>query len=68
MDEKEAEKTSKEIVDIFDKTANICAESFEKWCREHKESTKEEAHERLVKEVRGAIVTANLLAMMMANK
>ena len=62
---KEAERTAKLAVDLFNKSSEICVKKFEEWAREHKNATVEEAHKTLVHFVKTAIVSSNMLVLKM---
>lgn len=59
----EAEKKAKFVVDLFNKTSEMCAKQFEDWAGKHKEASREEAHAELVKLVRASIISSNMIVM-----
>lgn len=63
QNEKEAEKKARFVVDLFDKTAELCAKQFEGWAERNKEASREDAHAELVKLVRASIISSNMIVM-----
>ena len=61
--QEEAEKKAKFVVDLFNKTSELCAKQFEEWAGKHREASREEAHAELVKLVRASIVSSNMIVM-----
>lgn len=58
--DKEAEQKAEVSLELHKRVAEQHASAFESWLNEHKDATKEEAHERLVK----TIETATMFNMM----
>ena len=62
---KEAERTAKFAIDLFNKASEICVQKFEEWARENKNATTSEAHQKLVNLVKSSIISSNMLVMKM---
>ena len=64
MTEEEAEKKAEMSMEMHKRVADQHASAFEAWLNEHKDATKEEAHERLVKTIEAATMF-NLMTLLM---
>lgn len=65
MTDKEAEQKVDKINKIHHDLAESHASAFEAWLNEHKDATKEEAHERLVHTIEVSIMFSMMSLMML---
>ena len=63
MDDKEAEQKAKMASDMHHRLAEQHASAFEAWLNEHRDATKEEAHERLVQTIEMSIMFSVMTLM-----
>lgn len=63
--DQEAEQKAKQTSEMHKKLAERHASAFEEWLNEHKDATKEEAHERLVETIEAAIMFGLMTVIMM---
>jgi len=61
--DKETEQKAERMNQLSKKLAEQHASAFEDWLKEHQDSTKDEAHERLVKTIEAAMVLYVMMFM-----
>ncbi len=64
MNEQEAEQKAKKANEMHHRLADQHASAFEAWLNEHRDATKEEAHERLVQTIEMSIMLSMMSLMM----
>lgn len=63
MNEQESEQKAEAINQLEKRLAEQHASAFEDWLKDHKDATKDEAHERLVKTIESAMMLHIMMFM-----
>ena len=61
MTEEKIKETAKQMAEMTKRIAETSADEFEKWLKEHRDSTHEEAHKTLHSVIEAAIVSSHLM-------